>query len=109
MRAGRLRNRVTVQRPQEQTDDSGQLLDDFVDVASRWASVEPINGREFFEASGEHSDITTRIRLRYDPLLASIHTGWRVRHADQNYDVLYVINQDAANRELVLMCRGVAP
>ena len=57
MRAGMLRHRVTIQRYELVVDDYGAPLhrESWKDVATVWASVEAMSGRDFFAARQEQS------------------------------------------------------
>ena len=68
MKAGRLRQRVTLQSMSGGVDAIGQPLPaEWADVFTTWASVEPLQGREFIAASAVSSEITARVRMRYRP------------------------------------------
>lgn len=101
MRAGRLRKRVTIQAKTVVRDGYGGETVNWSDMATIWASVEPLNGREYFAAQQEHAEVTTRIRMRYRK---AITTSNRITHANRVYNIHEVINPDMRNRELVLMC-----
>lgn len=104
MRSGRLRHRVTIERRTTTTDAHGDQLDTWTTMATVWAAIEPLNGREYFAASGEASEVTARIRLRYQSELAGMTTADRVTHNGVNYDIRSVINPEQRGMELVLMC-----
>lgn len=105
-RAGRLRDRVTIQSPPA-ANAYGQKSGSWSDVASRNCSIEPINGREYFAQDGEHGDLTVRIRFRYESNL--IPTGYRLVNYRVSpaviYDVENVINPGNEDRELIVMAR----
>lgn len=63
---GSLRHRVTVQqRTSPPTRDSfGEPIQVWSNVAGVWASVEPLTGRELFQAQQVRADLTHRIALR---------------------------------------------
>jgi SPP1 family predicted phage head-tail adaptor len=105
MRSGRLRHAATIERQSTTPDSFGQLVDTWSTIAHRTVSVEPLNGREYFNASGESSEITTRIRMRYDEDTAEIKPFDRIMIDGRTYDIVSVINVQQRNRELVLMCR----
>lgn len=107
MNAGRLDQRVTIERHQfiSQDPSTGEELRDWVPVAAVWAAVEPLNGREFIAAQAVQSEVTTRIRLRYRP---DLNTADRINHNGTLYDIQTIINPRSGNRELVLMCKAVA-
>ena len=50
MQAGKLNRRITVERIEEDLDDSGYPTETWKTYCKRWASVQPLQGRERFEA-----------------------------------------------------------
>lgn len=108
MISGRLRRSVTIRRRSTSKNAVGELADTWSTVATRRASVEPLNGREFWQESGEHSAVTTRIRVRYDATLASVKPNDQVVDAGNSpqtvYDIESVIRPRETAMELVLMC-----
>ena len=106
---GRLRHIVTIERQTLTTDAYGERLTSWsplvVDSTTRRASIEPINGREYFAQSGEHSEVTTKIRLRYDVALQDLQPKDRVNHNGAIYDIVSVINNMEASREFILMAK----
>jgi SPP1 family predicted phage head-tail adaptor len=105
MRSGRLRHFAIIERQDTTPDTYGQLENIWTTIADRSVSVEPLNGREYFNASGERSEVTTRIRMRYDSETAQIKPYDRITIGDAVYDIVSVINVQQRNRELVLMCK----
>lgn len=104
MRTGNLRYTATIQRQSTTRDAVGQLVDTWTTLCTRKVSIEPLNGREYFNASGESSEITTRIRLHYDLVAATVKPFDRVLVDSVYYDIKSVINPREHNRELILMC-----
>lgn len=108
MRAGRLHRRVTIQEKVTTRDAYGAEVVAWGDLATVWAAVEPLRGREFLEQARDGAEVTTRIVLRYQGLTA-IRPEMRVVHptelGDQVYDVLSVIHVDERRREYQLLCR----
>lgn len=109
MRSGNLRQSISVQRQTTEQGSSGQLVDTWVEIAVRRCSIEPLNGREYFVASGEHSEINVRIRMRYDQTVKTIRAFDRLVDNSESPNTIYnietVINPRERNRELVLMCK----
>ncbi|WP_292935514.1 phage head closure protein [Noviherbaspirillum sp.] len=104
MRAGKLRHKVTVERVTiTQDPDYGSVIETWTPVGTFPASVEPINGREYFTAHLALSEVTTRIRMRYQAGLSVLD---RITHGGTVYNVQSVINPDMRNEELVLMCKS---
>lgn len=63
-RAGRLRHRVTQQREQQTPDGGGGFELAWTNVATFWAAVEPMVGRESLEARQLEDTITHKIVCR---------------------------------------------
>ena len=103
MRAGALRHRVQIQNYVEGVDEIGQPFYGWETVATVWAAVEPLQGREFFAAQTAFSETTTRIRMRYRP---GITTTMRILFEGAFYNVQSVIEPHTRRRELQLMCKS---
>lgn len=68
VKAGKLRHRVTIQAQQNTQDPvTGANIVTWVDVATVWASVEPLSVREFIQSQATQSEISARITIRYRP------------------------------------------
>lgn len=65
MRAGLLKDRITVQRPVEARSGSGEITTTWEDWRTVWADVRPLNGRKLIAADAVQSNLTHEIRLRY--------------------------------------------
>jgi SPP1 family predicted phage head-tail adaptor len=101
MRAGKLRQRVTIQSQTTARDDFGGETVTWSDVATVWASIEPLNGREYMAAQQLQTAVTTRIRVRY---IDGVTAAMRVKADDVAYDIQSVINPNDRGAELTLMC-----
>jgi len=106
MRAGDLDQRVTIERFAEVQDpNTGVMIEGWAPLATVWAAVEPLNGREYLASQAVQAALSTRIRIRYRPSLTATD---RVSHDDKKYNILTIINPQSGGRELVLMCEAVA-
>lgn len=104
MQAGQLRHQVALQSNTPTRNDSGELVESWSTWATVWASVEPLDGREFFNAQQVTSEVTTRIRMRYrDGVTPQLRVAWRSRI----YQIHAVIRKDERDREIHLMCSEV--
>lgn len=104
MRSGMLRHRVTLQRFQQGQDAYGGPVETWEDVATVWASLEAMSGREFFASQQAQSEVTQRIRIRYRP---GVTADMRVVHGGRVFGIVAPL-PDNRGRELVLMCREVS-
>jgi len=98
----RLDKRVTIQMLSGAKDKYNQPLDDWVDVCTVWAAIEPLRGREYFAAMVEHAEVTTRIRIRYRD---DVDRTMRVVYGSIVFEILHIIHPEFDRRELQLMCK----
>ena len=102
MQAGKLKQRVTIEQPVAGTRSGLGTPTTWASVATVWASVEPLQGREYLAAQQAQSEVTTRVRLRY---LAGITAAMRINHGGTIYNIVSPpINPNLRNQELILMC-----
>ena len=104
IRAGKLRKKIELQALTETVDDTGGVSDGYSIIAQRFASVEPLNGREFFDGQAYSANLSIRFRLRYDSSLSSIKVTDQVLYDSRTFNIIAIINTDEMNRELLLMC-----
>jgi len=108
MPAGTYRHRITLRESTATGRDAagGEILT-WSDVATVWAAVEPISGREYFAAQQVNAETTHRIKMRYRP---GVHSKMRVLFGSRTFDIESVIDPEERHVELHLMCveRAVA-
>ena len=101
MQSGKLRHPVVLQ-VRTTSRDHGSVIETWGTLASVWAEVRPLEGRELYAAQQVNAELTTQIRIRFTQNFNTIN---RVLFGSRVYDVLSVVNPDERNRELVLQCR----
>ena len=102
MEFSKLRHRVTIQEKAAVTDSFGEEINDWSDVCTVWAAVEPLKGREFFAAQKENAETTVRITIRYR---FGITADMRVLYCNNVYEINAIIDLEERHVELQLMCR----
>lgn len=106
--AERLNKRVTILRQTDVVDGYGQPLDVWIDVATVWAAIEPLQGRELFAAKAVNAEVTTRIPIRYRD---GIDRTMIVRYKEKGhpkfaeFEILYSIDPEFRHEELQLMSK----
>jgi SPP1 family predicted phage head-tail adaptor len=101
VKVGRLQHIITIQSKAKTTDAYGGTIDTWSNLATVWASVEPLMGREMMAAQAAQSEITTRFRIRY---LDGVDSTMRIVHKGVNYDIQAPpINVNEENRELIIL------
>lgn len=104
MNAGDLNRRVTIQQRATGQNAYGEPNTGWTDVATVWAAIADVNGREFMAAQATQNAVQTKITIRYRP---GIVAAMRVVHGSDIYNIEAVLGQD--RQALLLMCsRGVA-
>ena len=104
MQAGRLNRRCTLQAPGTTTDEIGQPIPGWTDVATVWGDIRLKSGLESIKAGAPVSVVQASIRIRYR---AGINAGMRVVHNLQVYEIL-AVQPDVGGREYVdLVCQAV--
>lgn len=103
MRAGKLRHRVKLQAFTTTVDpDTGYRDKAWADVATLWAVVAPLSGREFLAAAATQSKVTARITIRHR---AGVTNNHRILHGATVYNIEAVLPDANSGKEhLTLMC-----
>lgn len=101
MRLGPLRNRINIQSRVSGVDAFGEESQAWTTIATVWASVEPLSGRELLSSQQIQGETTHRIRMRY---LSGVTVGSRVLFNLRPFDVRSVINKNESGAFLELLC-----
>ena len=97
MQAGRLNRRCVLQSPSTATDELGQPIPGWTDVATVWGDIRMKSGMEAIKAGAPVSVVQASIRVRYR---AGITAGMRIVHNLQAYNIVAVM-PDVGGREYV--------
>jgi SPP1 family predicted phage head-tail adaptor len=97
-----LNKRITLQKQSSVRDTTGQSTITWTDIATVWAAVLPLRGREFFEAERLNSEISIRIVIRYRRDVEALS---RVKYGNRFLQVQGVIDPEESHEELQIMCR----
>lgn len=107
MRAGRLRNRIRIERSTPTSDAAGSPIKVWVTLVERDAAISFVSGREFFALGQDVSESTVRISIREIPDLPGRLDG-ELRAIDVDtgaiYDVTAVL-PTAARNDVLLACK----
>jgi SPP1 family predicted phage head-tail adaptor len=97
MQAGRLNTRCVIQQPGTATDEIGQPIPGWTDVATVWADIRMKSGLEAIKAGASVSVVQASIRVRYR---AGITAGMRIVHNLQAFNIV-AVQPDVGGREFV--------
>lgn len=115
MRAGKLRSRLIIERPNVTNDpDTNAELIAWDPVTTVWADIEPIvsiRGREVLLGDQVQAVIDMKITIRWSPLVDGVTAKWRGRLATRYSEVIYNITAPPAQvnmgqREIVMLCKA---
>lgn len=96
--AGELRHRVLIQEQVTSRDSDGVEQTAWEDVATVWASVEPLSAREFIQSGQTQAAVTARITIRYRAgLLASM----RLVNRGQVFNIAGLLPDKASGLEYI--------
>jgi len=101
MSIGELKHRVTIQRAALAQDSSGSTAETWSTLATVYAAIKPLKGREYFAAQQVQAETTHEITIRYR---ADVTALTRVVFGNRTFEIQSVINSMEANRWLILMC-----
>lgn len=99
MRAGTMRDRITLQCWSDTTDPQWGPGGGWTDYATVWASVAAVAGLEKFQGQAVATEVTHMIRMRYTPDLTNKH---RILYRTSKLDIASVLDPDGRRRELVV-------
>jgi SPP1 family predicted phage head-tail adaptor len=94
--AGKLRDRVRVQRVAETRAADGGIVETWTDIGRRWAQVQPLAVREYLQAQQVEAEITHRIVMRKPSLVTAKD---RLIVGSRTFEVVGVM-EDAAGGDM---------
>ena len=103
MQIGKLEHQIKLQSLAE-TNNSGSLSSEWVDIATVWADIRSQRGDEAFQAARENATETIRIMMRYR---ADLQATWRIEWAGQQYNILHVDRTGRRRGEMWLTAQVV--
>jgi SPP1 family predicted phage head-tail adaptor len=101
VRAGKLRNRVTIQKRIETTDSEGRTSETWIPLGSAWVAIEPTTATEPGVAEQPEAQIIHRVTVRFRK---DLDHNSRLLYGDRVLDVQSAPNVLESNREIDLLC-----
>ena len=102
--AGTLREYVSVEAKAKTRDSYGGETETWTHSWYEWCSIRGIIGKEYWEASQLQSNLTHKIRMRYNTSTAAISPSThRLKYDDRVFDIETVI-PDVRHSEINLVC-----
>jgi SPP1 family predicted phage head-tail adaptor len=95
---------VSLQRQGSGQSSTGQPNGTWTELAKEWAEIEPISGREYFNASGERAEVTHKVKIRAG---RSYLPKDRVVYGSRVFNIRSVLNLEERGRWLQIMVTEV--
>lgn len=102
MKIGKLRHRIRIQEYVAGRDIFGAEEPAWMDVATVWASVTPVSGKEYFASAQTNAEVSTKITMRYR---SGITPKMRIVFGTRIFEIISVLNFEERGVELNLMCK----
>lgn len=100
MKAEKMRHRITFQQQPGEKSSLGSYEEEWKDVATVWAQISPVSGREYFGQVRETA-VSHKIYCRYR---AGITPRMRIKFGNRVFRIISVLNWDERNEGLTIMC-----
>ena len=103
--AGQLNHRVRIQQPSVVKDALGAPTQTWTDVATVWADIQPISGRETRMADRIAAEVSHQITVRYRPAFGDPQSVAQMRllHRDRVFAIHAALNVDEADVAVTLL------
>jgi len=100
MRAGELRQRITIQQNMPTRDEFNAEVESWSDVATVWANIETLSGAEFVTQQAAGAMLTHQITIRR---MSGLRPTMRVQTGAHTFEITAVLD-DLAQHQIKLMC-----
>jgi SPP1 family predicted phage head-tail adaptor len=105
MRAGKLQNRVEIQRDDGASqNDLGEHVPAWATYQTVWAQVTPLTGQRLFNAAQVMHDVTHEIRMRWQSV-AELTPNHRIKWGTRIFEILSIVNWQEQDAEAIVSCR----
>jgi len=97
MHASDLQYSIMIKEPTTSRNSYGEDVPTWSEVDTVFAAVEPLEGRELFEAQHKITDVIVRFRIRYRD---DVTTIMRIIYDSDTYNIKEIVNVGERDREL---------
>ncbi|MEO0809897.1 MAG: phage head closure protein [Pseudomonadota bacterium] len=101
-----LRHRVTIEQPIRTDDEGGAATLTWQQVATVWAEITGLDGREILRAETLVGRATHRIVMRYR---TGIDASMRIVSAGKYHEIISALDEEGRNQWLVCYCEEFGP
>lgn len=98
---GPMRNRLAIQSRTTTKDSYGAAVESWSTAATVWGRIEPLSGRELWQAQQVRPDVSHKVTLRAYAGLTPRH---RLLFGSRVFEISSVLNIDERGRFMVCVC-----
>ncbi|WP_342045983.1 phage head closure protein [Bacillus sp. OTU530] len=102
MNPGKLNKRIVLQKLATVDDGAGGSEESWQDTSSVWALIQPLQGRELYQAQQINTELTHRITIRYRE---DVNASMRIMYNNREFTIDSIVNIEESNRFLEMTCR----
>lgn len=103
--AGKLNKRVTLQQPGGSRDAVGERATTWSNIATVWASVDPLSTSQLAAAAQLQTNASIRVSVRWSSAIAGVAADWRIKFGSR---ILVIAapprNVGESNQIIELLC-----
>ena len=105
LRAGQLNRRITLQRQSNVQDSYGGPVRTWLNVATIWADIQPLTGRELESAQRMASEVSHQIVVRYQAIFADTRqvASYRALYRSRIFNIHAALNDEERNVLVTLL------
>lgn len=104
MRAGTLRNLISIEKEEHTTNEYGEALSIWIEVQKAWASIYPARGTEKWQSAERHAKATHEIAIRFVPGITPKH---RIKFGNRIFNIISVLNTGERNKQLKIIVEEI--
>ena len=106
MDIGKLDKRITLQSRSATLDDYGQQSNSWTDVATVWANIKPVSGREKMKAMQVDSILSHTVAVRYNATFMPPRTvdAWRIVYNGRYFNIIAAMDLEEARQYIIFDC-----
>lgn len=103
--AGMLTRRIKIQRPSTIKDSVGAPCRSWLDVATVWADIQPLSGKEAVIANRISAELSHQIIVRYQSLFGNPQqvAQMRVLYKARIFNIHSALNEDEKRTQIILL------
>lgn len=108
MRISKLQQRISIQRRSATLDAYGQEINSWTNIATVWAEVKPISGKEKMRLNSMvvESQLTHQVTVRFSEVFlpATQADAWRILFGTRVFNITASMNVDEENKMIIFDC-----